>query len=74
MVMNSTVSGLSIATAAKRAGVTARTVWAWIHEGVADKSGERVHLKASKLGRKWLIDPADLDEFSRRLTEAALSK
>jgi hypothetical protein len=67
-------SPLGIRAAAERVRVSARTVWSWIQEGIATKTGERIRLKASKLGHKWEIDPADLDEFSRKLTEAALSK
>lgn len=65
-----TARPLTIDLAAKKAGVTPRTVWNWIHDGLAGG----VRLKASKLGAKWVIERADLEEFSRRLAEAALAR
>jgi hypothetical protein len=55
--------------AARKAKVTPRTIHNWITVGLRG-----VQLKATKAGAKWLIDPADLDDFYRRLTEAALSR
>lgn len=46
----------------------------WIKKGLAGPNGSRIKLKASKLGQTWSVDPPDLAEFIRRLTEAALAK
>lgn len=74
--MNATqAKPISLQRAARRAKVTRRTVLNWIREGLSGtKGGDRIKLKAARVGSKWLVDPADLDDFSRRLTEAALAK
>jgi allophanate hydrolase subunit 2 len=73
--MNATdTSPLSIAGAAQKAKVSTRTIFSWIQDGIATKNGDRIQLKATKKGGRWEIDPPDLDEFSRKLTEAALAK
>ena len=48
---------LSIAAAAKRVDQSTRTVRRWIESG---------ELPAYRLGRRWRIAEADLEEFPRR--------
>jgi len=68
--MEAVANEITADLAAKRCGVKPKQVVRWIKIGL--KGGTK--LKARKLGRTWLIEPADLDEFSRKLTEAALAK
>lgn len=63
------VPDLDTATVAADCDVTQQTVSRWITDGV-----DGVKLKAKMIGRSWRTTQADLDEFFRRLTEAALSK
>lgn len=68
-------ASLTVQEAADREGVDPETVGRWIRIGIQDKStGGANRLAARKKGGRWRINPTDLDEFSRRLTEAALSK
>gem|GEM_PF-4915361 len=46
---------LTVNDAAVRAGVCTHTIRAWLRAG----------LPAQKIGRDWLIDPADLEAFPR---------
>jgi len=46
---------LTVNQAAKHAGVCVNTMRAWLRAG----------LPAQKIGRDWLIDPADLEAFPR---------
>jgi hypothetical protein len=39
------------------------TVTRWILRGCPSLSGERVKLKASRVGSRWMVDPADLEAF-----------
>lgn len=43
--------------------VTPSTVTRWILEGCPSRAGERVKLNATRAGARWLIAPADLDQF-----------
>lgn len=65
--------GMTIKEVAQAQRKDPKTVWKWIREGLVVGAGERVRLKAAKVGRDWRVDPADLEEFSRRLTESALA-
>ncbi len=65
---------LTVPQAAKREKVDPETVGRWIRLGIQGRSGETIRLSARKRGGRWVINPADLDDFSRRLTEAALAK
>lgn len=57
---------------AARERVDKKTVAAWIRAGIACRDGTRCRLKARKRGRAWVTTEADLDEFSKQLTEDAL--
>lgn len=63
---------MTIQEAATSRRVGPKTIWRWIRSGVQISDGSRIRLRAAKLGGAWRIDPADLEEFSRRLTESAL--
>src|SRR5262245_54965853 len=39
------------------------TVSRWILKGCKSVSGEIVRLKATRVGYRWLVDPADLEAF-----------
>ncbi|MDX9973168.1 MAG: helix-turn-helix domain-containing protein [FCB group bacterium] len=45
-------------------------VWRWCRRGVLSKSGERMRLTHSRVGRKLLVTEADLVAFFQRLAEA----
>jgi excisionase family DNA binding protein len=48
---------LSIPEAAARKGITRISMWQWVQEG---------YIPATRLGRFWYIDPADLDRVEIR--------
>jgi hypothetical protein len=44
------------------------TITRWITEGVPSRAtGQRVKLRATRAGHRWLVKEADLDEFFRAL-------
>ena len=45
----------------------------WILAGCPARDGTRVKLKATRAGSRWLIDPADLEEFFRLLAAEPVS-
>src|SRR5262245_41709972 len=47
--------------------VTRSTVNRWIIAGCPARDGTRVRLAATRIGRRWLIRPADLDAFENAL-------
>jgi hypothetical protein len=42
---------------------SASTITRWIIAGVTSVNGEKVKLKATRCGWRWLIDPVDVDAF-----------
>ena len=49
--------------------VSPATVTRWILTGCPSRRGERVRLRATRVGSRWLIDPDDLDAFFKALGE-----
>jgi len=49
------------------ARVNPSTVARWILTGALARDGQRVRLRATRAGSRWLISPADLDAFFARL-------
>lgn len=49
------------ARGAKR--VAPSTVVRWVTIGCPSRTGERIRLRATRAGSRWLINPADLDGF-----------
>jgi hypothetical protein len=47
--------------------ISPSTVTRWILLGCMARDGTRVRLSATRVGSRWLIDPADLDAFFARL-------
>lgn len=43
--------------------VTPSTVTRWILAGCPARTGQRIRLAATRAGSRWLIRPADLDDF-----------
>ena len=65
-------SKLTTGEVAERTGVTAATVWRWIARGLT-VGGVFLRLKAATdgpLSRCFLVDPADLEEFTARFRAA----
>lgn len=46
------------------------TLWRWITRGVLGRDGERVRLRAHRLGRRFYVAQADVLAFARELAEA----
>ncbi|MBY0515127.1 MAG: helix-turn-helix domain-containing protein [Gemmataceae bacterium] len=62
---------------AAKCGVTPRVVRVWIGTGVLVPAGNRrvrVKLRASRVGGRWRIAPADLAEFIRAATDGIGTK
>ena len=47
--------------------VSPSSITRWIQKGCPARNGERVKLKATRAGGRWLIDPEDLKTFFDRL-------
>ncbi len=47
--------------------ISPSTVTRWILLGCMARDGTRVRLSATRVGSRWLIEPADLDAFFARL-------
>jgi hypothetical protein len=47
------------------------TVNGWINDGVFTRAGVRVHLRATKVGGTWNVQPEDLLAFLRALNPEA---
>lgn len=43
--------------------LSASTITRWILQGCMAVSGQKVRLRASRCGYRWLIDPEDLEAF-----------
>lgn len=67
--LNSVVNQLGLGAAAKFAGVSPQTVKRWATHGV-----KGVCLAASKVGGRWRTTEADLAEFVRLTTAAAMPR
>lgn len=50
------------------------TLFRWIHEGHRAPSGRRVHLRATRLGKRWFISREIVRVFGRELAEASLAQ
>jgi hypothetical protein len=46
------------------------TVWRWITRGVLTPRGTRLRLRAYRFGRRYYLDPDDIEDFGRALAEA----
>jgi hypothetical protein len=62
---------LTIGEVAGRVGKDPKTVWRWVRFGIKSR-GTVVRLMAIKIGREWMVNPADLAGFLRRLTDASV--
>lgn len=69
-----TTNEMTVEEVADRVGKKPLAVRKWIRKGLRGPNGSRIKLAARKIGSTWLVTPAALDDFSRKLTEAALSK
>ncbi len=54
--------------ARKNENITPSTVTRWILLGALGRSGDRVRLRATRAGSRWLVDPAELDAFFAALS------
>jgi hypothetical protein len=59
---------LSLIQAAKKVGVSFPTIWRWALKGLPGPDGQRVRLRASRLGARWITSVQALQEFTERLT------
>lgn len=59
---------LSMEAAGKLYGQTEYAIWRWCRKGIKARSGQRVHLKHIRSGRRLLTTQAWLDEFHTDLT------
>lgn len=67
---------VTVEEAAELAEVTPFAIRDWLTTGITirtAKGRQRVALRGTKVGRRWRIKPADLDEFIRVLTQASQS-
>ncbi len=48
--------------------ITPSTVCRWILSGAVARSGERLRLRATRAGSRWLVDPTDLEAFFAALS------
>lgn len=59
---------LSLFQAAKKVGVSFPTIWRWALKGLPGPDGQRVRLRASRLGARWITSTEALQDFADRLT------
>jgi hypothetical protein len=59
---------LSLDQAAKKVRVSFPTIWRWALKGLPAPDGQRVRLRASRLGARWITSTQALQEFTDRLT------
>jgi hypothetical protein len=59
---------LSLDQAAKKVRVSFPTIWRWVLKGLPAPYGQRVRLRASRLGARWITSTQALQEFTERLT------
>ena len=52
------------------AQVSAATVVRWITDGCPARDGRRIRLTATRCGGRWLVRPADLDDFFAALGQS----
>lgn len=59
---------LSAGDISARLGVATCTITRWCAAGVALRNGGRLRLRATAVGGRWRVEPADLDRFLADLT------
>src|SRR5262249_31309444 len=59
---------LSLQQAAEHAQVSSPTVWRWALKGLPGADGQRVRLRAARLGGRWITSIEALQEFCESTT------
>ena len=59
---------LSLDQAGKKVGVSFQTIWRWALKGLPGSNGQRVRVRAARLGGRWITSVEALQEFSRAMT------
>jgi len=66
----SNLEEFSTSQAARQVQTAPSTIFRWIVHGVRIPGGQRLRLRAKRIGGAWRVEKAALDDFIRLLTEA----
>jgi hypothetical protein len=59
---------LTLAQGAKFAHTSFCSIWRWVMKGLPDSDGQRVRLRAGKLGGHWITSKEAIQEFMELIT------